>query len=112
MATELGNISRACKIMGYSRDSYYRFKKLYDSGGEQALRGANRRRPSFKNRVNKTVEDACVKLALEYPSWGRVRASKELTRRGFRISPTGVRCVWLRNNLATPEKRKEATGNQ
>jgi transposase InsO family protein len=105
LAEQLGNVSQACKIMGYSRDSFYRFKELYDEQGEEGLRELSRRRPNPKNRVDPLVEDAVLAIAIENPALGQLRVSNTLKKEGIFVSPGGVRSIWLRHDLETFKKR-------
>lgn len=108
LAEKLGNVSEACKVMGYSRDSFYRIKELHDSGGELALHEVSRKKPNTKNRIEIEIEEAVVRFAIEQPTMGQVRTSNELRKKGIFISPSGVRCVWQRHDLETFPKRLRA----
>ncbi|EHY1015752.1 transposase, partial [Vibrio vulnificus] len=99
LAEELGNVSRACKVMGVSRDTFYRYQELVETGGIDALINRSRRAPNLKNRVDSETEQAVIKYAIDFPAHGQVRTSNELRKLVVFISPSGVRSIWLRNDL-------------
>lgn len=108
LAAELGNVSRACKVMGVSRDTFYRYQELVEEGGIDSLINRSRRTPNVKNRVDVAIEQAVVAYAVAEPSHGQHRTSNELRKNGVFVSGSGVRSIWLRHNLENFKKRLKA----
>ena len=108
LAEELGNVARACQLMGVSRDTFYRYKDAVEDGGVDALLDANRKKANLKNRVDPQIEVAVVKYAIDFPAHGQVRVSNELRKAGVFVSPSGVRSVWLRHALENFKNRLKA----
>ncbi len=108
LAKELGNVSRACKVMGVSRDTFYRYQELVEEGGIDALINKSRRAPNIKNRVDEVTEQAVLNYTIEQPAHGQHRTSNELRKLGVFVSGSGVRSIWIRNNLENFKKRLKA----
>ena len=108
LAEELQNVSRACKVMGVSRDTFYRYQELVESGDVDSLLNRSRRVPNLKNRVDDTTEQAVIDYAIQYPAYGQHRTSNELRKNGVFISGSGVRSIWLRHDLENFKKRLKA----
>jgi hypothetical protein len=108
LAEELGNVSKACQVMGYSRDTFYRYKSAVDEGGVEALLERTRRKPNMANRVDEVTEQAVITSAIDFPAYGQARTSNELRKAGVFVSPSGVRSIWLRHDLANFKKRLKA----
>lgn len=70
LAAELGNVSLACKVMGLSRDTFYRYQAVMADGGVEALLDNNRKKPNLRNRIEQSIESAVVAFALEQPAFG------------------------------------------
>lgn len=93
LAEELGNVSKACKVMGFSRDTFCRYRELMNEGGIEALQEKTRKRPNHKNRTDEDTEKAVLKMSDENPAVGPLRVSNELRKIGVFISSTGVRGI-------------------
>lgn len=106
LAKDLGNVSKACKVMGYSRQQFYEIRRNFQTFGAEGLldRLPGTRGP-HPNRVSEEVEKAVLDHALVFPSHGPLRVSQELTLKGIQVSSGGVRGVWSRHNLLTRHER-------
>ena len=81
LADELSNIARACRVMGVSRDTFYRYRDAVEHGGVDALLNKTRRKPNFKNRVDEAAERAVCDWAIASPAHGQAGTSNELQGR-------------------------------
>ncbi len=108
LAEELGNVSKACQMMGVSRDTFYRYQAARDEGGVEALLDRSRSKPNLKNRIDPNIEASVLEFSMEYPAHGQVRVSNELRKQGVFVSPSGVRSIWLRHTLQSRKLRLRA----
>lgn len=108
LSEELGNVSKACKVMSVSRDTFYCHRKLVDEGGIANLANKSRRTPNTRNRVDETIGQAVIAYAIQQPAHGRHRISNELRKIGVFVPGSDVRSIRLRNGLEDFKKRLKA----
>jgi len=106
LAKDLSNVSRACKLIGYSRQQFYEIRRNFQTYGADGLidrlPGAKGPHP---NRVAAEIEAAILDHALAHPCHGATRVEQELRLKGQQVSSGGVRGVWMRHNLLTKHER-------
>ena len=106
LATDMQNVSKACRLMGYSRQQFYEIRRQYQVHGAAGL--ADRlpgARGPHPNRVADEVEKAVLDHCLAAPTQGCLRVAQELALKGIQISSTGVRGVWMRHGLLSKHER-------
>ena len=106
LAKELDNVSRACRVMGYSRQQFYEIRRNFQTyGAEGLLDQLPGARGPHPNRVSEEIERAILDHALEHPCHGALRVEHELRLKGIQVSSGGVRGVWQRHGLLTKHER-------
>lgn len=106
LAQDLNNISKACQVMGYSRQQFYEIRRNFQTYGSEGLldRLPGARNP-HPNRLDDSTEKAILEYSLEFPTHGPLRVAQNLNLKGIQVSSTGVRGVWARHNLLTRHLR-------
>jgi transposase InsO family protein len=106
LAQELGNVAKACRLMGYSRQQFYEIRRNFQTHGAAGLldRLPGPRGP-HPNRVSPEIEEAILEHCLAHPTHGCLRVSQELALEGICVSSGGVRGVWQRQNLQSRHER-------
>jgi transposase InsO family protein len=106
LAQDLGNVSKACKIVGYSRQQFYEIRRNYQTfGAEGLVDKAKGPKGPHPNRVAPEIEQAVLAYALEHPTHGPNRVAQVLVLQGLQVSAGGVRGVWSRHDLLTKHER-------
>jgi len=98
LAEKVKNISLACRILGFSRESYYKYKRLFDKYGIDGLKDNPRRPPNMPNKASPEKEKAVLDYCLEYPTHGPLRIAHELKKKNIDISSGGVYNILKRHN--------------
>ena len=110
---ENGNVSKACRFFGISRETYYKWKRDYEAKGESALINSKPCPQNPKLRIAADIEQQILHLRRTY-YLGQQRISWYLMRyHGIKVSPAGVWCVLKRNGLnRLPQNQRKRSMEQ
>jgi hypothetical protein len=106
LAERLG-VAQACRLLDFSRDTYYRTSKIHAQGGLEALIAATKSCEHRAGRISPDIERAVLEVAEQEPHIGKTKVAAKLEARGLAVSPTGVAAVWERHGLARAQQRRE-----
>ena len=102
LAEKLNNVSEAARLSGVSRDTIYRHRKLIKEGGLQSLKRQVRADHIHGNRTDQEIANTVIEFSLDNPHLGQVQVSNQLKKHyQIELSASGVRNVWLRENMQT-----------
>jgi transposase-like protein len=65
-AQEIGNVSKACRYFGISREAYYQWKRAYERHGEEALVNSKPCPENPKLRTPPEIEKKLLHLCRKY----------------------------------------------
>ena len=113
LASEMNNVSKACQVMGYSRQQFYEIRRNYQTfGAEGLIDKLPGCRGPHPNRVSKEIEKAILEHAFEHPADGPLKVAQQLQLKGIQVSAGGVRGVFSRNTMTTKYERLIALENK
>lgn len=102
LASDLDNVSRASKLLGYSRQQFSEIRRNFQTYGADRLidrlPGAH---GPHHNRVPAATEQAFLNHALAHSCHGVTRVEPKLRLKGIQLSSGGVRGVWMRSSRLT-----------
>ena len=92
LAEELGNVSKACQVMGVSRDTFYRYQELVETGDIDSLVNRSKRTANTKNRVDPAIEQSVIDYAIAFPAHGQHRKNfkKQLKALAAKVASDGI----------------------
>lgn len=105
LATELKNVTKACRLVGMSRAQFYALKKTYESAGQTGLAPKIRKKPQMPNRTSAHIEGQILLKTQINPMVSYLRLARNMKLDGIAVTPTMIRYVWQRHGLSTRPDR-------